>query len=172
MLAAQRGVRRYGTFNVNWEAIGAIGEVVGAVAVVLTLVYLAVQLRQNTNALKTNTWQSIQDAEQRFDEFLSRDHHLLEVWIKGHQDRNSLSESEQLQFFLLNKQLLDQFQTHHYHYEKGMIDEDLWSSWERTFVDDLQKWGGYEQIVRERLPLLRPAFGEFVNKHLPDGAET
>ena len=30
----------------NWEAIGAIGEVLGALAVVITLIYLAVQVRQ------------------------------------------------------------------------------------------------------------------------------
>ena len=36
----------------NWEAIGAIGEVVGAAAVVVTLGYLAVQIRANTAALK------------------------------------------------------------------------------------------------------------------------
>ena len=35
----------------NWEAIGALGEVVGAIAVVLTLAYLAIQVRQNSNAL-------------------------------------------------------------------------------------------------------------------------
>ena len=33
----------------NWEAIGAIGEVLGAAAVVVTLGYLAVQIRQNTH---------------------------------------------------------------------------------------------------------------------------
>jgi hypothetical protein len=31
----------------NWEALGTIGEIVGAVAVVLTLGYLAVQILQN-----------------------------------------------------------------------------------------------------------------------------
>ena len=35
----------------NWEAIGATGEVVGAVAVFATLVYLAIQIRQNTASL-------------------------------------------------------------------------------------------------------------------------
>jgi hypothetical protein len=39
----------------NWEAIGAIGEVLGALAVIVTLVYLAVQIRQNTAAALTNT---------------------------------------------------------------------------------------------------------------------
>jgi len=31
----------------SWEALGAIGEVAGAVAVVITLIYLTQQLRQN-----------------------------------------------------------------------------------------------------------------------------
>jgi hypothetical protein len=31
--------------NANWEAIGAVGEILGAAAVVATLVYLAVQVR-------------------------------------------------------------------------------------------------------------------------------
>ncbi|MGD8829731.1 MAG: hypothetical protein PVF57_03930, partial [Pseudomonadales bacterium] len=34
-----------------WEAIGAIGELLGAIGVILTLVYLAVQIRQNTSAM-------------------------------------------------------------------------------------------------------------------------
>ena len=33
----------------NWEALGAIGEIVGAVAVVVTLGYLAVQIRGDAN---------------------------------------------------------------------------------------------------------------------------
>jgi hypothetical protein len=32
----------------NWEAIGAIGEIVGATAVVMTLVYVAIQIKQST----------------------------------------------------------------------------------------------------------------------------
>jgi hypothetical protein len=31
--------------TMNWDAIGAIGETVGAVAVIATLFYLAVQIR-------------------------------------------------------------------------------------------------------------------------------
>jgi hypothetical protein len=34
----------------NWEAIGAIGEVVGAAGVVATLLYLAVQVRLSRQA--------------------------------------------------------------------------------------------------------------------------
>ena len=36
----------------NWEALGAIGEVLGAVGVIVTLVYLALQVRQNTRHVR------------------------------------------------------------------------------------------------------------------------
>ena len=36
----------------DWEAVGAVGEIVGAVAVVATLAYLAVQVRQNTRMMQ------------------------------------------------------------------------------------------------------------------------
>ncbi len=39
----------------NWDAVGAIAELVGATAVVLTLVYLSIQLRQNTRAVEHAT---------------------------------------------------------------------------------------------------------------------
>ena len=32
----------------NWEAIGAIGEIIGAISVLATLIFLSSQLRQNT----------------------------------------------------------------------------------------------------------------------------
>ena len=41
----------------NWGAIGAVSELVGALAVIGTLVYLAYQIRQNTVATKGQIYQ-------------------------------------------------------------------------------------------------------------------
>jgi hypothetical protein len=38
----------------NWEAIGAIGELVGGIAVIVTLIYLAIQVRQSKTLLERN----------------------------------------------------------------------------------------------------------------------
>jgi len=38
----------------NWEAIGAIGDLVGGVAVILTLLYLAIQVKQSKSLLERN----------------------------------------------------------------------------------------------------------------------
>ena len=43
----------------SFADLGALGELVSAVAVVISLIYLALQLRHNTNALKaTSTWEA------------------------------------------------------------------------------------------------------------------
>ena len=38
----------------NWEAIGAVGEIIGAFAVLATLIYLAMQVRQSREMLERN----------------------------------------------------------------------------------------------------------------------
>ena len=40
----------------NWEAAGAIGEIVGAFAVLVTLVYLARQIRHGTDVSKVTVY--------------------------------------------------------------------------------------------------------------------
>ncbi len=43
----------------NWDAVGAIGEVVGAFAVVCSLIYLGYQLRQNTRTAEVTAYQEM-----------------------------------------------------------------------------------------------------------------
>ena len=60
----------------NWDAIGAIAETLGAVGVIASLVYLAGQIRQsreqtaeNTRALRAGTYQ---DFQRNIDEVFNR----------------------------------------------------------------------------------------------------
>jgi hypothetical protein len=46
----------------TWEAIGAIGEAAGAAGVIATLIYVAVQIRQNTRSVEAATYQSVAES--------------------------------------------------------------------------------------------------------------
>ena len=46
----------------NWEAIGAIGDAIGGLAVVASLVYLALQIRHNTRSVEAATYQSVAES--------------------------------------------------------------------------------------------------------------
>ncbi len=45
----------------NWEAISAIGELLGALGVLASLIYLAVQIRDNTRSIQAASLQSVLD---------------------------------------------------------------------------------------------------------------
>jgi hypothetical protein len=48
----------------NWEAIGAIGETVGALGVVISLLYLATQLRHSSRTAKASALdQAVEDRQ-------------------------------------------------------------------------------------------------------------
>ncbi len=56
----------------NWDALGAVAELLGAIAVFLTLAYLTVQVRQNSKALELqNEFSAAQIMQARTDTVMS-----------------------------------------------------------------------------------------------------
>ena len=45
----------------SWEAIGAMGSLLGAISVLLTLLYLAKQIKENSKVLTTSVYQTAVD---------------------------------------------------------------------------------------------------------------
>ena len=153
--------------GMNWDAVAAVSEVVGAIAIVITLIYLAQQLRQNTKAIKSATWQATQDAEQRFDGMIASDSLMAELFDRGmEQGLGSVQKGERTRLWLIQKQLLDLYQTHHYHYENGIIDEDLWRNWVAQLDDGLSDFPNWGRDMVPRLKYLRPSFRAFLEHHL------
>ena len=64
----------------NWEALGALGEIAGAAAVIVTLAYLSVQIRQNTKASRVAAVQAASENSSRFSELIAGDTALGEVF--------------------------------------------------------------------------------------------
>ena len=125
----------------DWEAIGAIGELMGATAVVVTLLYLVKQIKQNTEsteAVGLQTWQSdstahwLSMAENRE---LSRDAATCMY------DSRNLSDDNWIQvgcWFLNN---FRQYQTTFIMHERGVVDDELFGVEMRMAARNLQAPG-------------------------------
>jgi hypothetical protein len=94
--------------GLNWEALGAIGEVVGAGGVIATLVYLAYQIRQNTEQLEQSILSARASAvnasqvtlrENR--QSIFEDAEMAEIFLRGNRSPETLSELEALRYRLL-----------------------------------------------------------------------
>lgn len=49
-----------------------------------------------------------------------------------------------------------------------MIDEDIWTTWVETFVNDVEQSPGFVDVISERYRFLRPDFQAFVREHVDD----
>jgi hypothetical protein len=67
----------------NWDAIGAIGETVGAVAVVISLVYLAIQMRSQNRETRLSTINSSLTTWNSLMAMVAENSELADIWNRG-----------------------------------------------------------------------------------------
>ena len=91
-----RLTRRYAAQenNVNWDALGAIAETLGAIAVIATLIYLAVQIRQNSRVTKDASAQSLLTVDSNAHFLFASNGDLASIYRRGTQDPNALDADE------------------------------------------------------------------------------
>ena len=90
----------------NWEAIGAIGEIIGALAVFLTLGYLAVQIRQNTKAVRASALDSSVNAVNNTRMAMFENSEVAALYRKGLENPDELDQEDRIRFRLLMHNIL------------------------------------------------------------------
>jgi hypothetical protein len=143
------------------ELLGNYGEFVGAIAVVVTLGYLAVQIKQNTRATKNASAETMMVAAQNTALALGSSNEVASIWVRGLTDYSSLDADEQARMhFLLLSQILTS-DSMYWSYRVGNLDEELWerqSSWMKTI---LQSEAGKDVLrVQREAKALTKAFLE------------
>src|SRR5262245_61333352 len=150
--------------SLNWQALGAIGEVIGAGAVLVTLVYLAAQIRQNSQQIATNTRVTrlaapaeTQAAFSRFRHMVAGSTELAELYIKGCADYPALSRTERLRFTSTLQELLLAFDLLHQRFTEGLYEEEMWDNQRTLALATLNQPGVRDWWSRNSL-MFRPQF--------------
>ena len=76
----------------NLNDLANIGQIVGALAVVVSLIYVALQIRQNTNAIRSAAAQTVHEHFASWYRLVSADPDLSQIVVNGLRDYSSLSE--------------------------------------------------------------------------------
>jgi hypothetical protein len=115
--------------TMNWDALSAISQLIGSLAVVLSVLYLAVQVHQSTRVAKLAMQDAAATALRDVTKPLMENAELERIWRVGLEDISALSIEERARFFHAVYQFLKAFETIHFHYVYGMMDRDLWQGW-------------------------------------------
>jgi hypothetical protein len=113
----------------NWEAIAAIAELLGALGVITSLVYLAGQVRSSGNQSRQASIQSIVNQMNNVWRQMATERNYAEIWVRGSKDLSSLSdETERVQFSALMLSLFRPYEEIFHYRRDGRVDDWTWES--------------------------------------------
>ena len=112
------------------QLLGNYGEFVGAIAVVVTLAYLAIQIRQNTIATRYQTTQNLVAANSDGNYLMATEGELAEIVTKGIYDRDQLSEVELFRFNTFFFGYYNHFDFAYHQFKAGQMEALMWRKME------------------------------------------
>ena len=148
--------------------LGSLGEFVSSIAVLVTLIYLALQIRQNTYATRAVSHHAITDALNQLNLTLGKDDVVAQIWITGMNDRSSLSDVQREQFDALLRAYMHVCDTMYYQAHVGAGDDGLWKAEERYLNVILTSSGGADWLEENSLsisPDYREAIDDIIQNH-------
>ena len=119
----------------NWEAVGAIGEIVGAAGVIGSLVFVGWQLLQNTHALRTATSHSHMEIYSSLSVHIAENRQLATLYLSGLADLSSLDDVDRVRFISFMSSAFRFYETSYVQHSKGNLDDELWEDIEAQLRD-------------------------------------
>lgn len=131
----------------------SISQVVAALGVVVSLVYLAVQVRQAQRVARSENVREVQAGFVRIQEMLAQDAELARIYRLGCQDPARLDTIERQRFEHLMSLYFIHFIGCHTAHEDGLLDTALYEPWRHGVAAHLQTTGGREwwTAIRDHL---------------------
>jgi hypothetical protein len=148
--------------------LGSIGELIAAIATLATLIYLATQVRQNTRALKSATFQNISGEMGKNVEPIHSNADLAAILVKGNADPDSLSAEEKLRYSSLLVASFRRLESVYVQHKLGSIDEELKEGFEVSLMAVLRIPFGEQWWESAKVAFYRP-FSDHVDLRLASG---
>lgn len=151
--------------SVNSIRLRDILELVGAAAVLVGLVFVGLELRQNTAAMEAATLQNQTDASTEFLLLIASDPDLARIWRDSINDTVELSELDSLRFFLVSRARWLRMQNAYLQWQRGTLKDEDWAFYHGIICTPgttgpmkvSQGWDGHRVA-------LSPRFVEYVEK--------
>lgn len=120
------------------QDLGNLGEFVGALGVVISLVYLARQMNQNTQSIRAASFNSMVENSIRLLEHAFRDQEFATFLARAEADPASLSVAERLRWDSYMTAVYRHFGNLQYSHRVGTLDHQMWSAYLATLKDHLR----------------------------------
>lgn len=142
----------------------AAGELVGTVAVVISLLFVAYSINRNTEATQAATENILFERHTDLANHFLSDPTLADILVKKRAGNTELSPAEALRWEKYELGMLDLWALAHSRYQRQLLSEDQWLTWDRYFTHMFSE--EVEAISRSRWDELQYGFDSDFWQHV------
>jgi hypothetical protein len=145
----------------NIESIANYADVVGGVAVLISLIYVGIQIRKNTKSSLSQTNMMAHESMANISLEMAKSAEVSSMARKGLLSFKDLSDNEKFQFVTLLTSLYRRFENVYYQNNKGLLEDELWQGYRHSMCSFFNTDGGKE-FWKVRKKSFSTSFGEFL----------
>jgi hypothetical protein len=143
------------------EQLGLIADIVSAIAIVITLVYLALQIKDSSRSSRSAAVTDATTAMQAFYQELGSNPATSKLFLEAVTNPDALSQQDQFQYLMLMHSCFLGFQRSFFLAREGTLDVDLRDSI-GTAMHAVNRMPGMHLYWRQRKAYFQPEFVEWV----------
>ena len=147
----------------NWEATVAVAEITGAVGVIASLVYVGIQVRQNTRWLRSSVIESAGFRSSELARNVAVDPELSSLVRAAMSDAAALNDEERWRFRLYLHSAIRNYEISYSHHRDGLLTSQHFDG----LRENLRVWVGsplFEAWWETSEPMFELGFAELVNE--------
>ncbi len=145
----------------NWQALSAVAEAVAAVGVILSLIYVGVQIRQGAIETRVGVLRAVVNELGRVHDSLAEHGDLADIVVRGFGNYDALSVVERARMSSYLAHMYKLFEQLFVLHATRAIDAADWRGFERA-IADLTAYPGVQEWLNTRSHWMRPEFVAFL----------
>jgi len=157
--------------TITLEQASLIAEIVGVFVIILSLIYLALQVRQNTRSTRLETVQAISTEFNTWMDMIASNRETAETFHRGMFDFQNLGETGKLQFTFTASRAFRTFHEMYFQWRERALDAEIWQAWTLQIADAMQ-YPGFQEIWSRRRHHYTEGFQSFVDKLMVESKDT
>jgi len=118
----------------NIESLANYADVIGGTAVIVSLIYVGIQIRRSAKSSQSQANQSAHESLANVSLEVAKDPDLSNLTRKGMTAFDKLTEEERFQFVMLMITVFRRFENIFYQYKKGFLEEELWDGYKQSML--------------------------------------
>ena len=145
----------------NWEVASTIAEIIGAFAVVISLIYLAMQIRAQNREVRIA---AMHDISVGYRDSLANmaEEQIAFIYNKALHDYDSITDVESIRLIAVLGRVFRVWEEAFIQHQAGRLDERAWQSMHRQFKGYMSSLP-FEKVWELRRSYFDPEFTEFVD---------